>query len=101
MPAMACAAKCLTSTSVSVFSLSSVGFTWASMTLASRKGEIFCRVFATLKRTLATGSAASRRTVGSSNLVVISVPQTSAKTFRQNKQVIPKNHKNHKHILII
>lgn len=50
--------------------------------LLSRMGPIFCRDLATLKRTLATGSPAIRRTVGNMCLVVISCPQTSDSTWR-------------------
>lgn len=49
--------------------------------LLSRMGPIFCRDLATLKRTLATGSPAIRRTVGSMCLVVMSCPQTSDSTW--------------------
>lgn len=49
--------------------------------LLSRIGPIFCRDLATLKRTLATGSPAIRRTVGSMCLVVMSCPHTSDSTW--------------------
>lgn len=49
--------------------------------LLSRMGPIFCRDLATLKRTLATGSPAIRKTVGSMCFVVMSCPQTSDSTW--------------------
>lgn len=48
--------------------------------LVSKTGLIFCNVFATLNRTLATLSFAKNNTVGSIDLAVISAPQASART---------------------
>lgn len=50
----------------------------------SKKGLIFCRVLATLNRTFGTVSFDIEITIGNINFVVISGPQTSANTFKQN-----------------
>lgn len=51
-------------------------------------GTTIVRVFATLNRTFATESFDIARTVGSIRRSVISVPQASAKTLMQNRQVM-------------
>lgn len=83
IPEAASEAKYCTSLSVSIVNLSKIGFTCGCITECSSQGPIRCKVFATLKRTFATLSAAIDKTVGSKSLVVMSFPHASAKTFKK------------------
>ena len=67
-------------TVISTALLSSNWFIGGSTHFASRTGAIFWRVLATLKRTLATESAAKPITTGSMSFTTLSGPMTSAKT---------------------
>ena len=61
-------------------------FIRGSTYFASRTGAIFWRVLATLKRTLATESAAKPITTGSMSFTTLSGPMTSAKTCGQHNK---------------